>query len=334
MDDSPLLLKQVAEMANVSASTVSRVLNNTGRISEDTRKRVMALIEQIGYVPNNAAKALRTGSGRAVGLIIPSIGNMFFSQIIDAMGKFFFDNDYSLFVCNAEESLEKSQALLRNLRGKGVDGIIYISRFPFDPKSVSAPVVFLDRAMGVPDNCAYVCSDNIQGGRLAAQALVDAGTTRPVMLCDPEDLDGLTTIGDRIAGFAEVLHEHRIKWSRKDIIPTAMNVPAARNNVKKTFTKKNKYDGVFSTLDVGAIGALFGLEDAGLQVPRDVNVVGFDDISFSEFCKPSLTTVRQDSATLTNTAAQLLLSAMQGKTTPHGEILVPVELIVRDSTRK
>ena len=333
-DKTPVSLKQLAKMAGVSTATVSRVINDNGRFSEDTREKVLALIKKTGYVPNIAAKALRTRTARAVGLVIPDIANEFFSLIVDSMGKFFFDSDYSLFVCNTCESLDKNRAQIRNLLGKGVDGLIYISRFPLDARDIPVPVVYLDRVTGESDGCSMVSSDNHQGGRLAARALLDAGTRKPAMLCAPEDLDGLSTISGRIAGFAEVMRENGVKWSRKDIVVTRMSVPEARRNVARAFKRNRRFDGLFSTLDLGAIGAIFGLEDAGLRVPRDVNVVGFDDISFCEYCKPALTTVRQDTVALANTAARMLFSDMENRAARGRHVQVPVTLVVRDSTRR
>lgn len=330
---TPVSLKQLAKMANLSTATISRVINNTGRFSEETRSLVNALIKETGYVPNVAAKALRTKTARAIGLVIPDISNDFFAAIVDRMGRFFFENDYSLFVCNAGEDAAKNQALIKNLLGKGVDGLIYISRFPLDFASLEIPVVCLDRVAPGDDGVVSVSSDNVEGGRLAARALLDAGCERPVALCDPDDLAVLPTINDRLQGFAEVMAGAGVRWSRKDVLLTPMTIPEAKKNVARAARRGRRFDGVFATLDVGAIGAMFGLEDAGLRVPDDVNVVGFDDISFCQYCKPALTTIRQDAPAIAAAGARALFSVMDGKMVEPLHITIPVKLVVRDSTR-
>ncbi len=329
----PVSLKQLAKMAQLSTATISRVINNTGRFSEETRERVKALIQETGYVPNVTAKALRTRTARAVGLVIPDIVNEFFAAIVDRMGRFFFERDYSLFVCNAGEDEEKNQALLRNLYGKGVDGLIYISRYPIGADLPDLPVVYLDRVTP-DDDIVTVGSDNVEGGRLAARALLDAGSTHPVVLCDSGDLAVLSTINNRIKGFTEVMLENGADWSRRDIILTPMTIAETRKNVYREVKNGRRFDGIFATLDVGAIGAMSGLEDAGLRVPDDVNVVGYDDISFCEYCKPALTTIRQDVSSLAAAAAEALVRLMEKRDVGEMHMTVPVRLVVRDSTRK
>lgn len=331
---TPVSLKQLAEMAGVSTATVSRVINNNGRFSEETRELVQSLIRKTGYSPNVAAKALRTRTARAIGLVIPDIINEFFSQIVDAMGKFFFDNDYSLFVCNASEDCEKNQKLITNLLGKGIDGLIYISRFPMDFEALDIPAVCLDRVVPGDDAVATVSSDNLEGGRLAAQALIAAGSRKPVLLCAPEDLEAqLSTINDRLRGFSEVMRANGVQWSRKDIILSPMGVAECRTNVARAVREGRQFDGIFSTMDIGAVGTIFGLEDVGLNVPGDVNVVGFDDISFSQYTKPALTTIRQDTVQLANVGAQTLLSIMANPKAGKQHVQIPVSLVVRESTR-
>lgn len=330
--NAPISLKQLARMANVSTATVSRVLNNKGRFSEETRDLVLGLIRETGYAPNVAAKALRTRTARAIGLVVPDIVNEFFSHIIDALSRFFFKNDYSLFVCNAGEDADKNRALITNLLGKGVDGLIYISRFPLDVRGLSIPVVCLDR---LPDdeNVAMVGSDNFGGGVLAAKALVEAGSRRMVVVCDPADR-GLSTIDARVEGFARGLAECGVDWDpRRDIIHSPMTVADARRNVAAAVRAGRRFDGVFASMDLGALGTIFGLEDAGLRVPDDVNVVGFDDISISEYFRPSLTTVRQDTAAMAEAGADMLLAIMEGGQARRRQMRIPVTLVRRGSTR-
>ncbi len=330
----PVSIKQLAAMANLSTATVSRVLNDTGRFSDQTRERVMSLVRKTGYAPNLAAKALRTKTARAIGLVVPDIANEFFSKVAKSIEKFFFDNNYSLFVCNTDEDMRRNQALLNSLLGKGIDGLFYISRFPLDLDAIGVPVVFLDRVPEHELDAVTVGSDNLMGGRLAAQALAEAGCQRPIVLCDKDDLTNLLTVNQRIEGFSAAMEEMGIPWTRRDIIFSPLFAPAARANVLKAVQNGRSFDGLFASSDTGAIGAISGLKDAGLSVPEDVSVVGFDDISFCEYTRPTLTTIRQDTALLGAEGARVLLAIINNASPARKHVEVPVQLIRRGSTSR
>ncbi len=331
---APVSIKQLAKMANLSTATISRVLNNNGRFSSKTRDMVIALVKETGYAPNVAAKALRTRTARAIGLVVPDIANEFFALIANAVERHFFDQAYSLFICNAGENARRNESILASLRGKGIDGLIYISRFPLNPAEVEAPVVYLDRIPNDDSALAGVSSDNRQGGRLAARALVEAGSRRPVMLCHADDLKRLATVNDRMTGFAEYLAERGVAWTAKDVILSPLTMSAARQNVRRAIEEGRRFDGLFVSSDIGAIGAVYGIEDAGLRVPQDVNVVGYDDISFCEYCRPALSTVRQNASALGREGARLLQAMMEKRPIQNKNIKVPVELVLRASTRR
>lgn len=330
---TPVSIKQLARMANLSIATISRVINNNGRFSEETRDLVKALIRKTGYTPNVAAKALRTRTARAIGLVIPDIYNEFFLQIVNSVEKFFFANDYSLFVCNAGESKVRNRSLIQNLLGKGVDGLIYISRFPLETGELSIPTVCLDRVADQGEGYAMVSSDNMEGGRLAARALMEAGSRRPVVVYDQSDYLALSSVHDRVVGFSEFLAAGGVPFSRQDVILTPATIPDARRSVRKVLESGRRFDGLFGASDLIAMGSILAIRDCGLRVPEDVNVVGFDDISFSEYFSPALSTVHQDTAKLGTTSAKTLLSIMADRKPARRHITVPVKLVLRASTR-
>lgn len=334
-DKSPISLKQLAKMANVSTATISRVINDNGRFSEETRERVLTLIRETGYSPNVAAKALRTRTAYAVGLIIPEVANQFFAQIIDSLGRVFFENNYSLFVCCTDEDAKKNSAMVANLLGKGVDGLLYISRFPLGVDELGVPVVCLDRVPAGDEAWGSVVSDNRLGGRLAAETLIAGGCRSPVVLCDPRDLNMISTIEGRLSGFEDGLRSAGIPWSRRaGVVKTPMDIEKAREKIARIVRAGRSFDGVFSTLDAGALGALLGLEDVGVRVPEDVNLVGFDDVPLGMYSRPPLTTIRQDVAALALSGAQLLLELMEKKTRQARHEVIPVTLVRRGSVKK
>lgn len=338
---SPVSIKQLARMANLSTATISRVLNNTGRFSDETRERVLSLVRDTGYTPNIAAKALRTRTARAIALVVPDIANEFFALIANAVERYFSEQAYSLFICNAGEDLQRTQSALAGLRGKGVDGVLYISRYPRACEGFDVPVVFLDRVPRSGNNLAMVSSDNYMAGRLAAKVLWDAGSRHPVMLCNPDDLKHLSTVSDRMGGFSdawadlagECVRDEVIYSSHSMVIFTTLSMSAARASIYHAVRKGMRFDGLFASSDIGAIGAMHGLDDAGLSVPGDINVVGCDDISFCEYYKPPLTTIRQDTAALGTEGARMLLAMMEGRPPANKSIKIPVEIVLRGSTR-
>ncbi len=334
MKSKAVSIKQLAKMAAVAPSTISKVVNNNGRFSEHTRERVLSLIKKTGYTPNIAARALRTRKAQAIGLVVPDISNEFFLQIVNAVEKFFFAKNYSLFIGTAGEDEGKNRALLGNLLGKGVDGLIYISRFPLESEDINLPTVYLDRITNQESGMAMVSSDNFEGGKMAAEVLLASGTVRPVLVCNNSDYDSVSTIHDRIDGFKSVCAANQVKWTEKNIIFTRPSIGDTRVDVGKALRRKWSFDGIFAISDQMAMGTILALEDAGVKVPGDVNVVGFDGISFSEYFKPALTTIRQDTALLGTTAAELLLSMLGNGRTSNKSIRIPVKLLVRDSTRQ
>ncbi len=321
-------------MANLSTATISRVLNNTGRFSEETREMVLSLVRETGYTPNIAAKALRTQKARAVGLVIPDIYNEFFLRIANSAEKFFFANDYSLFVGGAGVNERKNHAPIRNLLGKGVDGLIYISRFPLETDVPYVPTVLLDQMAKQDAGHATVTSDNYQGGRLAAEILYKAGSRKLAAVCDKKDFAALSSVQDRIRGFADALRDLGMEWSGKNLIYSPSVIAEARRQVAKSLRSGLAFDGLFGTADITALGAILAIEDCGYRVPEDVNVCGFDDISISQDFKPTLTTIHQDTVKLGTASAKTLLAIMENQTPIPQRIEVPVRLMVRNSTRK
>lgn len=262
-------IKQVALLANVSTATVSRVLNGNGRCSDATRDRVMCLIRETGYVPNSAAKALRTRTARAVGLVVANLREDFFGRVVDFLGRAFFDHGYSLFICGAGADAGRNRVLINNLMAKGVDGLMYVSRFPLAMERPDFPVVCIDRLTNRGESGFDVVSDNRQGGRLAAAALLDAGSRRPVVVYDPDDaaLPG-SVIPERIRGFEEVLLARGVPWSYgRGSIHSPMCIADARRGIARAVATDRTFDGVFATVDAGAFGVVLGLGDAGVAVP-------------------------------------------------------------------
>ncbi len=148
------------------------------------------------------------------------------------------------------------------------------------------------------------------------------------------DLGGLSTIENRLTGFEKGLLEAGISWSRRaGVVKTSMNIEKARTKIARLVREGRKFDGVFSTMDAGALGALLGLEDAGIRVPDDVNVVGFDDVPLGKYSRPPLATIKQDVAALASAGARLLIETLETRAQTSRHKVIPVSLIKRGSIR-
>lgn len=330
-------IRDIAALAGVSVATVSRVINNNGRFSEETRKRVQAIIDENGYVTNMAARSLRSSRSRTVGLIIPDISNEWFSQVVLEIEKSFFEEGYSVFICNTSASEEKEARYFRLLDSKMVDGIICISgqpSIPVDAISRSIPIICIDRKPETDSDICYVESDHFQGGYLATSALIEHGCRRIVMVSRHHELSPSLS---RYKGYLQALADHGIAPDERLHVEIEADVAAGtgtRNAMDALLAQGVPFDGVFATNDSRAFQVISSLLANGINVPRDVKVIGFDDTLIASACRPSITTIHQDVHALAQAARDLFLKITAGQKLAEEERhrVIPVSLVEREST--
>lgn len=323
-------IKEIAKLAGVSIATVSRVINDNGRFSEETRQKVLDIIKQSGYQTNIVAKSLRTNISQSIGVIVPDITNEFFSTIVLAIEEYCFLNGYTVFICNTNEDKVKEEKYIQNLVSKNVDGIIYISDYPIDVELGNIPIVCIDRSPTNKKDLVSIQSDNYLGGFLAGEELAKAGCKNILVL---KDYRNLSVVKNRILGFKDALSKYNIVCNSDLIINIAVNFREAEEVTLKLIDEKVLFDGIFTTSDTMALGALMGLRKRKLKVPQVVKLVGYDDISAVGYTLPSITSVRQDKEKLGRTAAEIILDMIVNKTVPkEKQNIIPVKLIKREST--
>ena len=328
-----LNIKLVAKKANVSASTVSRVLNNSGYASETTREKVLAVVKELGYRQNIVARTLRKKTSNSIGLIVPDISNEFYSILAKSIESILQQENFSLFLCNSEEDERKEQFYIESLLDNQVSGIIlcptkvdYTQSF-FQRK---VPLVLLDKAnyQGPSDNIVYIESDNFNGAKLAGEILIRHGATKFVHLqgCKP-----FNSMRQRREGFICAMNEHRIASCDYQIHEIRVSPLAALQKVREIYSRF-QFDGLFCSTDSMAIGAINGLLNLGLEIPNDIQVIGFDGIALGEYFNPPLSTIRQDIEQMGHIAGEKILRMVEGN--KHVEhIVLPTEFIKRRSTR-
>jgi Transcriptional regulators len=332
-------MKGIAELANVSVATVSRVINNNGRFSKETQEKIQAIIAEYGYVTNMAAKSLRMSKSKTIGLIVPNIDNEWFSQLVLEIENFFFKEDYSVFICNTSQDENKEIAYFKSLDSKLVDGIICISgieQIPVDVITRNIPIVCIDRKPKDHSNAYYVESNHYSGGYLATEELIKQGCKRIVIVSRNKTL---SVNKQRLEGYRQALKDYHLKeYKELQLLldPSKANYEGAREAMNQLIKKGIPFDGIFATNDWRAYGAMVALIENNIKIPEQVKIIGFDDVFISQSCHPSLSTIKQDISGLAKKASDLLLRLMNDIDIEddHKRYILPVEVIRRDSTKK
>lgn len=329
-----LTLDEIAKLAGVSRATVSRVVNNYPHITPEVRERVQAIIVKTGYHPNLIARSLASDRTGIIGLMIPSTSGMIFSDpfypslisgITQATNKLNLTLTLFLFHSKDEESRTISSILNTGL----VDGLILTSdrkEDSFVPRFAARniPFVLIGRSeSNIP--ITYVDTNNIQGGYVGVQHLIRLGRKRIALIGSHENTAG----DDRQTGYMNALQANGIEVDT-DLIDYGDYSLESGYEAMKRLLKANP-DAVFSTSDTMAFGALRAIREAGLRVPQDISVVGFDDLPPAVQAEPQLTTLRHPIQDLGKRAVELLHRMIGSKNAPIEHTVFPVELIIRSS---
>ncbi|MGQ3477037.1 LacI family DNA-binding transcriptional regulator [Paenibacillus sp. TY11] len=336
MKSNKISMKEIARLSGVSIATVSRIINENGRYSDETRQRVMDIIDKYQYETNSIAKSLRMNRSQTIGVLVPDINNEFFSVIVQEIESFFFDLGYSTIICNTAKSAEKEKEYLKILDSKMVDGLVCISgqeEVLTDVLKRKVPIVCIDRRPKIDSNVAFIASDHYAGGFIATEELIRKGCRRILVLTKQQNL---SSVNERLNGFSDAMLKHNLVLGKEQYVTIQSdhnNLDAAKQKVQQLIENKMKFDGIFATNDWLGLGALLALQENGIQVPGEVKIVGFDNDTISKYCNPPLTTINQDKAALASKACGILLEMIEGKTPKIEEHqLLPVNLVERQTT--
>ena len=327
-------IREVAAAASVSVGTVSNVLNAPDRVAPGTVARVHEAIERLGFVRNDAARQLRAGRSRCVGLLVLDVGNPFFTDVARSAERHAAQSDLVVLLGTSDDDPGRERAYLETFDEQRVFGLL-ISPVGEDLTRVLAlhgrgmPVVLVDRdGAGTP--FASVAVDDVAGGRLAVNHLCDRGRRRIAYVGGP---DGLRQVADRLAGARVAVAE--CPGATLDVVPTdEPSVLAGRAAGERLCARPpgERPDGVFCANDLLAIGMLQALTLGGATVPDDIALIGYDDIDFARSATVPLSSVRQPSAEIGRTAVELLLAAADSPDDPPRNVVFRPELVARDST--
>lgn len=324
-------IKDVARVAGVAVSTVSRVINGSGYVSAESRQRVLQAVEELHFEPSRAARALTTGRTGTVALVLPDITNPFFPAVARGVEDAASAAGYTVILCNTDDDPAQEASYISTLQEQRVDGIVLTfcslaNQEQWASLSDRIPVVLTDRRLeqGTVDS---VFLDNFGGGCLATRHLLGLGHRTIGHISGPPHL---FTSQDRRLGYEVALREAGVPPAEG--LVRAGDFKYASGYARMRELQETGVTAVFAANDMMAIGAIRAVEDAGGRVPEDVAVVGFDDIGLASFVKPGLTTISQPAYQMGVIATDMLLERMGGQAPrdPKQVILAPT-LVVRDS---
>lgn len=306
-------LKDIARTLGVSTATVSNALTGKGRVSKPVADRVLAEAMRQGYRPGGPGRALRTGHSGVIGLVLPDLANPLFPRMAQALERAAGAAGYGILIADSHGDSAAQADAIRRLRARGADGLIVVPRRGTDLGDVIGPLVVIDTP-STPGNT--VSADHHGGGALVAGHLAGLGHERVLFVGESA---ASTVQRARMAGMASVTAPHFVVWLEKTG-PTPA-VAAARNGTTA----------IAATSDLVALKVLTALQAAGLSVPRDVSLTGFDDLVFSAALHPALTTVVADQSAIATHAIATLAALIDGGD-PPAPAAIPMQLVTRAST--
>lgn len=321
-------IRDVAKESGVSVATVSRVLNQTGYVHEDTRKKVMAAVDKLKYSPNEVARSLYKKKSKLIGLLLPDITNPFFPQLARGVEDEMQKGGYWLLFGNSDENAEKEMDYLNTFIQNNVVGIISATnnKTKTNYKDLSIPVVFLDRTSS---DYPSVYADGKEGGRIAAEEIVKRGSKRITLLKGPAHIQPAQ---DRFQGALEALSQSTVDFHVMST--TSFAFEDAEKWAKELFATYPDTDGVLASNDIVATAVLHEALRLGKSIPEDLQIIGFDDIPQSSLLFPSLSTIRQPAYEMGKEAATLLVKLINKENVQQQHIQMPVTFIDRNTTRE
>jgi DNA-binding LacI/PurR family transcriptional regulator len=326
-------MKDVARLAGVSVSTVSRVLSNSTTVDEQLRWKVEKAIEALGFRPNLLAQGLRSKSGSVIGLAVPEILNETFASFIKYTEQIATGLGYTLVVGSTSEKPEVENAFIDSLLRRHVDGIIFSrvsdkSRVISTLEKCNIPAVIIDRALDQED-IPTVIVDNHQAGVIAAEHLIALGHRGFALITGPQDI---SLCRERLKGFVGVLERHGLSILQRNIFEGDFRFSSGIEAGRYFLENRIDFTALWAENDEMAIGAMNSLTRGGRSIPRDLSIAGMDNIRTAEMVIPALTTVTQPFAEMCRKAVDLIVAMRDGASIPERHIALPPGIIIREST--
>jgi len=325
-------IADVAKRAGLSRATVSRVLNNHPNVTEDKKRLVREAMESLKYVPNTTAQRLRNQRTDTIAIIVPVLTNPFFAYLLESMDMVATKNHLQLLICQTRYSKQKELDFLELLRRKQVDGLVLTSYEnewrKIEPFAEFGPMVLCneyERNTKVP----IIRMDQFEAGYIGTRHLIEQGHERIACTCG----DKSNLAKDRQAGYRKALAEKGLLVQEEWIISNVFDLEDGKRVLRTMMYLKEAPTAVFTGSDQVAAGMIMAAKSIGKKVPEDIAIIGFDDQPICKVVEPALTTIRQPIEELGKTAMEVMIDLIAfKKELNHQEILLPYDLVIRDST--
>ncbi|KIL36454.1 LacI family transcriptional regulator [Cohnella kolymensis] len=321
-------IKDVAIRAGVTVTTVSRVLNNRGYISQSTREKVHRVMKEMHYQPNEIARSLTRKRSMMLGMIIPTIAHPFFGELTNYIENYASSLGYKLLICNSRMDKQKEKEYIDMLKSNRVDGVIMGSH-TLDVEEyvkLKQPIVTFDRRIA---DIPYVSSDNYKGGVLAAELLLNKGCKKIAHICGNLSLDLLGN--KRSEGFIETLRHRSMEPAVIELGTDVFEHSDYERVILKLLQEHPDVDGLFASSDIIAMNVIKVCSSLGIKIPEQLKLIGYDDIQFAALMNPSITTIRQPLEEMAKLAVDLIDRLAAAETVPLEHIL-PVTIVERETT--
>jgi LacI family transcriptional regulator len=328
----------VAKALNISPSTVSRGLKDHPHIKEETKKNIVAKAREMGYQQNKFASNLRQKHTNTIGVVVPKLNSYFMAAVIAGVEKITSQNGYGLIISQSQESWKKEISCVSTLFNSRVDGLLV--SLAFDTKNMDhfnillkkdIPIVFFDRVADC-NGCISIIIDNFKAGYEATSHLIEQGCSRIVYFGG----NLLRNVySERFNGYKKALSDNNMKFDQALVIISNMNGQAGSEIANKILAMDPRPDGVFSSNDTSAVAAIVELEKAGLKIPEDIAIVGFNNEPISQVIKPDLTTVDYPAREIGEIAATSLINKLKNSQSANfSTIVLKHELVIRQSSER
>ncbi len=331
-------IKDVAQHARVSVTTVSHVLNGTRHVSAEGRARVEEAIRSLGYVPSAIARSLKRNNTRTLGMLIPNSSNPYFAEIVHAVEDRAFGAGYNVILCNTNDEAHRQGSYLQVLAERRIDGLIVVSTghdatLPTQLAGLTVPTVLVDREIEIEERAGdLVETAHHQGGLLATRHLLSLGHRRIACIGGAR---GIRPSEQRIAGWRDALAEAGagvLAGSEALLWHGHFTSQGGYEAMQALLRSPEPPTAVFVCNDLMAMGALCAAHERGLRVPEALSLVGFDDIELAAFTSPPLTTVAQPKLRIGALAVDMLMERIEGRRQAARQVMLQPELRVRAST--
>lgn len=331
-------IRELAAELKLSVSTISKALNNSHEISEETKRRVLEAAATLNYIRNPYAGSLRRGKSQNIGIVIPEVADSFFSLAINGVESVAKEKGYHVLICLTHESFENERNILKELQGRRVDGVlISVSRETSQSDHINdliatgVPLVFFDRVCEDVQT-AKITTNDLESSYEATRHLIQKGCDKIAFLTISKSL---SISNNRLEGYLQAHADNRLKADKKNIVLCTNDARTNLSLIKKLLKQPNRPSGIVASVEKLATPVYEACGQLKLKIPKDVKVVCFSNLDTASFLNPSLTTITQPAFEMGRSAATILFKALQKENfnLTRESLVIPSSLVVRKSTR-